>query len=608
MSNLFNASIIIDGKKYDAFNVDCESVNVNVTEEGNGYIYRRMEIANPSNKNSAQITVPNVVEMCLDCTKELKIHGFRGSHSNWESFLVIDDNIAVGETYEMIPKNGRSSDLNVSPFIDLTVDDKAYLFALGWTGQWRFTVTRTEDKVYISGGINNADFYLKPGEKYFIGSALLMAGDDAVELRRKLRRILMTDMNPIPKSLGHMPIAQCEFEDSFETGKARYYDTQYKIIDAGNKIDGFDLYWIDAIWFPDKFPDGVGNYTYTEGFPEGFKPLAKRVHDAGKQLIAWFEPLRVRTGTQVYREHPEFLLHIDSDEETVLDYNVNDNVFNLGEEDAYQYMHKIIADIIRDNDIDHFREDFNMAPLEYWRANDEEGRSGITEIKFINNFYRLWDDLRTEFPNLMIDNCASGGRRIDLETVRRSVVLHRCDGGCGPALPGKPTDVWNQSQTIGISPYIPYQMASAWALGANYVRSAMTTGVGIIVSYARDSVDLNEVQAAVTEAKHFTQYWDGGDFYPLTEQTLDEDCFCAYQLVKGDDGYAVVFRREHCVDTDYVINFNVIDESATYTLNLIDEDRVSTTLTVSGADLAKGYKVTLPKPRTSLIAEYIKVK
>lgn len=64
-----------------------------------------------------------------------------------------------------------------------------------------------------------------------------------------------------------------------------------------------------------------------------------------------------------------------------------------------------------------------MDPLEYWQAADVEDRQGITEIRHIEGLYKLWDELRQEFPNLIIDNCSSGGRRIDMETISRSLPL-----------------------------------------------------------------------------------------------------------------------------------------------------------------------------------------
>ena len=58
-----------------------------------------------------------------------------------------------------------------------------------------------------------------------------------------------------------------------------------------------------------------------------------------------------------------------------------------------------------------------MEPAWFWAKNDEPGRAGIREIRHIEGLYAFWDYLLERFPNLLIDNCASGGRRIRLSTL-----------------------------------------------------------------------------------------------------------------------------------------------------------------------------------------------
>ena len=46
-------------------------------------------------------------------------------------------------------------------------------------------------------------------------------------------------------------------------------------------------------------------------------------------------------------------------------------------------------------------------------------------------YLKLWDTLRERHPGLWVDSCASGGRRNDLESMRRGVPLHYTDVGYG---------------------------------------------------------------------------------------------------------------------------------------------------------------------------------
>ena len=68
-----------------------------------------------------------------------------------------------------------------------------------------------------------------------------------------------------------------------------------------------------------------------------------------------------------------------------------------------------------------------MDPLSNWRENDAEDRQGITENHLVTGYLAYWDELRRRHPNMLIDTCASGGRRNDIETLRRAVPLLRSD-------------------------------------------------------------------------------------------------------------------------------------------------------------------------------------
>ena len=73
-----------------------------------------------------------------------------------------------------------------------------------------------------------------------------------------------------------------------------------------------------------------------------------------------------------------------------------------------------------------------MDPRPFWDAADAPDRVGISEIKHITGLYAMWDALIARHPGLLIDNCSSGGRRIDLETISRSMPLWRSDLQCWP--------------------------------------------------------------------------------------------------------------------------------------------------------------------------------
>ena len=86
--------------------------------------------------------------------------------------------------------------------------------------------------------------------------------------------------------------------------------------------------------------------------------------------------------------------------------------------------------------------------------------------------YQFWDDLLKKHPDLLIDNCASGGRRIDFETLRRSVVLTRSD-----VIFRSPTS--SQCIGFGLSHWIPYHGMGSVTVEPYQFRS----GLGAVLSW-----------------------------------------------------------------------------------------------------------------------------
>ena len=132
--------------------------------------------------------------------------------------------------------------------------------------------------------------------------------------------------------------------------------------------------------------------------------------------MLWFEPERVHPGTYIYDEHPDWLL--------------GGALLDLSNGEARKWLVNRVDSVLTEGKISIYRQDFNIDPLEYWRAGDRarsDGRAGIAENHYMTGYLAYWDELIRRHPDMMIDSCASGGRRNDLETMRRSVPLHKTD-------------------------------------------------------------------------------------------------------------------------------------------------------------------------------------
>lgn len=287
-----------------------------------------------------------------------------------------------------------------------------------------------------------------------------------------------------------------------------------------------DTYWVDAGWNQSGFPGGQGNLDHDLlRFPNGFTRLGEKVEQNGLRFLLWFEPERVMQGTQIERDHPSWLLKPSrtSDE---FRYFENDGffLFNLANAEARKWMLEKISRQISDWRVRIYRQDANIAPGFFWHTNLEEADVAMLEVEYINGLYWFLDELQKRYPELIIDGCAAGGRRLDFEMLRRSVVLWRSDSCWGDK--EYPRNV--QAMTMGVSRWIPLHGLGAASSSIISLRS----GLGGCGSFAINYNDPNDVESLRKHLDRFLpiRHAYTGDFYPLSNWSLNPNDPIAFQF------------------------------------------------------------------------------
>ncbi len=357
------------------------------------------------------------------------LHRLRGSMCAADDWMPFDDFLSPGKQVEFGAVNGRSS--ADSPFFTLGWGSGGVVTAVGWSGQWRATVEQTAGReLRIQAGMQHLSVSLRPGES--IRSPRIMqlywSGGDPYRAYNLFRQTMLAHV--VPKCNGHTvtpPIVHLS-TSFYELNNS----TEANVLSHLESIKGlgFEMFWLDAYWTRDGFPAGMGHYGFPlerveprDRFPHGIQAIRDAVHQAGLKYLMWFEPERVHPGTAIAKEHPEWVISPGGD---------GSGLFNLGLPAAREFMTRYLTTVIQEYGLDCLRIDFNIDPLPFWGFLDRQDpeRVGIGEIRYIEGLYRMWDDLLTTYPHLLIDNCASGGRRIDLETCSRSLPLWRSDNTC----------------------------------------------------------------------------------------------------------------------------------------------------------------------------------
>jgi alpha-galactosidase len=271
-------------------------------------------------------------------------------------------------------------------------------------------------------------------------------------------------------------------------------------------------------------------------------------------------------------------------------------LLNLGNPEAWKWLVEHVDKLITDNGIGLYRQDFNIDPLGFWRANDEPDRQGITEIKHVMGYLAYWDELRRRHPDMLIDSCASGGRRNDLETMRRSVPLWRSDYAYEA--------IGHQCMTYGISMWLPYHGTGTVASdGAPYYGGGKTPvqpyafwsnaapSLGSGIDVREPDLDYDHLRRLVAAWRDLSQCYTG-DYYPLTPTSQDSKAWIAWQfdLPERGEGAVQAFRRNECPDAEIRLKLKGIDPKAIYVIRNLD---TGIETTVSGRELAdKGLRLT----------------
>ena len=524
--------------------------------------------------------------------KPVILHQLVGDVCGERSFLPLETTLEPGKPVAFAPAGGRPSN-GAFPFFNLQYGDEGLIAAIGWSGQWAARLERSvTGPTRLQAGMEKTHFKLHPGERVRSPRILVMPWTgDRLTAHNRFRRLLLFEY--VPRLDGRplrLPVAaQCFDRYSWTRPEWSTEAGQLLAVQATHEL-GCDTHWFDAAWFEGGFPNGVGNwFCKPKSFPNGLKPVSDACHRLGLKFLLWFEPERVAPSTQIAREHPEFVFG-----------GTNGGLFKVSDKAARRWLTDLLSNRITEFGLNVYRNDFNIDPLDFWRGADPPDRQGITEIRYVEGHYAMWDELRARHPGLWIDNCASGGRRIDLETLMRSVPLWRSDTSCAPGHAD-----WDQIQTIGLSQYLPLFTACAWEPRAYVLRSAATGGSITQFDYLNDSFSMEEARAALTEVKENQKFWYG-DFYPLTPACIGADAFVAWQFHRADldAGIVLAFRRSECPYPVLQTGLHALKADSQYWVEFIDEARAKQQRTLTGQELLSDFEIRLPKKATSLLIRY----
>jgi alpha-galactosidase len=533
------------------------------------------------------------------------IHRLNGGLCANDDWMPFDQAVPAGQKVEFSALNGRSS--NVSPWFNIDWGGGGVITAIGWSGQWTASVELRDGNLRTQAGMQNLHTILHPGES--IRSPRIMQlywqGGDQYRAYNLFRRTMLAHIVPridgkvVEPPIVHLSTSFYELNDSNEQNVLSHLDSLKGL--------GFEMFWLDAYWTgPSGFPNSVGTYGFPiervepkDRFPHGMKAIGNAVEKAGLKYLMWFEPERVAGGTYITKEHPEWVLG-----------GSGDGLYNLGIPEARKFMTDYLNAAIKEYKLTCMRIDYNIDPLGAWQSMDakDPNRVGMTEMRYVEGLYQMWDDILKANPKLFIDDCASGGRRVDLEAVSRALVLWRSDNTCD-MLDHNPNTVAfaalkNQLMSAGLNRYLPFNTTGQMGATPYLFRSGFNGGI----SFSEDIRDKNYprelLKQGIAEGKRIRKYFYG-NFYPLSEVNANprDWCIMQYHLPDEQDGIVMAFRRDRSPYGSYNCHLREIDPTATYQVAMYHTYDPEKPLMMKGSDLEK-LNIEIDESPGSVIVEY----
>lgn len=485
------------------------------------------------------------------------VHHALGDRNSADSFRPLADALAPNGDMTFAPVGGRSSDGHM-PYFNLQHRAGGLALAIGWSGQWAASFRREGDRVRIRVGLERTRLALRPGEHIRTPRILVVdyRGADALLGNQLLRSALIDHVTPRRQGQVVFPpicgsVGEVDPDGSYEGPHIRVMKPL-----AAN---GVEVFWSDMDpqqWYPGGFPNGTGTWEPDlKKYPRGLKPVGEAARAAGLGYLLWFEPERVAAGTEIAREHPEWVAG-----------GAKGGLFRLDLPEARRWITDKIDKQITLAGLQWVRWDFNMPPLQSWRSCDAPDRQGMTEIRHIEGLYAMWDELARRHPGLLMDICASGGRRLDFEMLSRGLPLWHSDLQCEGAHPEA-----DQLQNAGLYRWIPLHACGVFGLEPSYAfRSAATTG-NIFALAAHAPENAEGVKRSVAIQKRLRPL-ALGDFHDTLPHTADPDKWFAYQFHRADleAGFLIAFRRAKCAEAAVSLRVGGVNPKGKYVVTDVD--------------------------------------
>ena len=288
--------------------------------------------------------------------------------------------------------------------------------ALCWSGNFELrmnTISRKEHHIYAGIDPVSSEYVLEPKEVFETPHLAMTYSNEG--------------MGGVSRTFHNWARKEGMLHRGMKTGdillnswEGIYLDiTEEKIIKMMDDIAAFggELFVMDDGWFGDKYPRKVDNSSLgdwvvdKQKLPNGIKALTDAARQRHIKFGIWIEPEMTNTASELYEQHPEWVLQTKG-RELKLGRGGTQVVLDMTNPKVQDFVFKIVDDLMTQYpEISYIKWDANASIQNYGSLYLPKTKQNNIYIDYHRGLIKTLQRIREKYPDLVIQNCASGGGR-----------------------------------------------------------------------------------------------------------------------------------------------------------------------------------------------------
>lgn len=470
--------------------------------------------------------------------------------------------------YTVASLEGKTS-YHTNPFIALStngtsqISGEVYAMNFVYSGNFLASVELNHRRsVRMSMGLHDTGFewVLEPKDYFETPEVVMVYSDEGLgKMSRIFHKLYKNHLMRSKYVHTRRPILINNWE-------ATYFDfTDDKLVSIAKEAKrlGIEMLVMDDGWFGKRNNErsSLGDwYVNKEKIRGGLNKLVERVNKEGMKFGIWMEPEMISPDSELYRAHPDWAIHVPGREPAQRRYQY---MLDLTRQDIVDYVYGRISEILHSANIEYVKWDMNRVMTDIGSVALDASHMGEFTHRYMLGVYQLQERMLAEFPNLLLENCSSGGGRFD------------------PGMLYYSPQIWTSDNMDPIERLV-IQEGTALI----YPLSCMGAHVCTSPNHCNGRESVLETRAHVALAGTFGYELDTAKLSEQEKETvihLNEEYHTYNDLIREGEYYRLAsFRENHLYDCWQVVSGNGAESLVTYVQVYAETDYLSRRVRLQG--------------------------